>query len=65
MTFIDISYRMAVKATGTNRKCNVSDFNGPTSGFAKLLWSHLIGHPLRVRGGSILRPVLISLIVLP
>ena len=35
MTFIDISYRLAVKATCTNRKCNISDFWGPTSGFVK------------------------------
>ena len=45
MTFIDISYRLAVKATCTNRKCNISDFGGPISGFAKFLWAHLIGHP--------------------
>ena len=27
-TFVDISYRFAVKATFTNRKCNISDFGG-------------------------------------
>ena len=50
MTFIDISYRLAVKATFTNRKYNIWDFGGPTSGFAKLLWPHLIGHPRLVGG---------------
>ena len=43
MTFIDISYRVAIKATCTNRKCNISDL-GATSSFAKNLWAHLIGH---------------------
>ena len=27
-TFVDISYRLAVKATFTNGKCNISDFGG-------------------------------------
>ena len=50
MTFIDIPYRLAVKATCTNRKCNISDFGGPTSGFAKFLWAHLIDHSRLVGG---------------
>ena len=27
-TFVDISYRLALKATFRNRKCNISDFGG-------------------------------------
>ena len=50
MTFIDISCRLAVKPTCTNRICNISRFWGPTSGFVKLSWSHLIGHPRLVGG---------------
>ena len=50
MTFIDISCRLAAKATCTNRKCNIPDFEGPISGFAKILWTHLIGHPRLVGG---------------
>ena len=50
IAFIDISNRLAVKATCTNRKCNISDFGGPISGFAKFLWAHLIGHPRLVGG---------------
>ena len=44
MTFIDISNRLAVKATCTNRKCNISNFGGPTSGFVKSLCHQLSGH---------------------
>ena len=42
MTFIDTPFRLAVKATCTNRKCNVSVFAGPSSGFENKLWAHLI-----------------------
>ena len=50
MTFIDISYHLAVEATYTNRKCNIFDFGGPISGFEKILLAHLIGHPQLVGG---------------
>ena len=50
MTFIDISNRLAVKATCTNRKCNISDFEDPISGFAKKIGAYLIGHPRLVGG---------------
>ena len=45
MTFIDTPYRFAVKATCTNRKCNLSVFGGPASGFEKNVWAHVIDHP--------------------
>ena len=53
MTFIDTPCRFDVKATCTNRKCNISEFGSPTSGYTKLLWSHLIGHP-RLMGVSLM-----------
>ena len=54
MTFIDISYRLALMAlveTG-NARCNIRDLGVPTSGFAKIVRAHLIGHP-RLGGGCI------------
>ena len=50
MTFICISYRLAAMTTCTKRKCNIWDFGGPTSGFVKFLWDHLIAHPRLVGG---------------
>ena len=52
MTFIDTPYRFAVKATCTNRKCNLSVFGGPASGFEKNVWAHVIDHPEH-GGGSV------------
>ena len=51
MTFIDTPYRFAVKATCTNRKCNLSVFGGPASGFEKNVWAHVIDHPEHGGGG--------------
>ena len=45
MSFVDISNRWAVIATYTNRKCNIWNFRGPISGFAKSFWVHMKGHP--------------------
>ena len=50
MTFIDISYRLGVMATCTNRKWKIWEFGGSTSGFAKILGVHLIGHSRLVGG---------------
>ena len=45
MTFIDTPCRLDVKATCTNRKCNISVLGGPLPVLKKNLWAHMIDHP--------------------